>query len=363
MSARQPHASPVSDALTALLVLVVSGLEAWLLMRALGDPTAIPALLQLHGLVAAGLLLSAYGLRRAGGDDPAFLLFVVATVFLGPLGAAGAGFAAILRRAFAWRSRPFSDWYQALFPEERQDRTRALYEKVVLRGHGPAERSTVAPFADVIALGSLQEKQAAIALIASSFRPEFAVALRAALNDQEAAVRVQAAAAVARIEHQFLQRSMALDARRAADPDDVDLLMEAARHHEALSATGLVDEGRARESAEAALALYLEAVSRQPAGAARADATGAAGRLMLRLDRAEEAVDLLAPAAGADDAPSALIAAYLEALFRLRRFVDLREFCLRLRESGPNRIPKAVEDAFELWTEDTPQPLLQAKAA
>ncbi|WP_198374501.1 hypothetical protein [Neoroseomonas rubea] len=363
MSARHEPPSPITEALAALLVLVVAVLEAWLLLRAVADPSAIPAALQLHGLIALGTLLAAYGLRGAGGDDPAFLLFVVASVFLGPLGVAGAAVAALLRRIFAWRARPFAEWYQALFPEERPDRTRALYERVVLRGHGPAERSTVAPFADVIALGSLQEKQAAIALIASGFRPEFAIALRAALNDQEAAVRVQAASAVARIEQQFLQRSMALEARRAADRDDPDLLMEAARHHEALSATGLIDETRAQEAAEAALTLYLAAVARTPDGAARGDATVAAARLLLRLGRAEEAVRLLAPAAEADQATPGLVAVYLEGLFRLRRFVDLREFCLRLREAGSARLPDRVEEALTLWTEDAPQPMLPAKAA
>ncbi|MBP0465230.1 hypothetical protein J5Y09_14995 [Roseomonas sp. PWR1] len=363
MSAHEEAPSPITEALAALLVLVVAILEGWILVRAVADPTAIPAALQLHGLIALGTLLAAYGLRRAGGDDPAFLLFVVAAVFLGPLGVAGAAVAALLRRLFVLRARPFAEWYVALFPEERQDRTREIYERVVLRGHGPAERSTVAPFADVIALGSLQEKQAAIALIASGFRPEFANALRAALNDQEAAVRVQAAAAVARIEQQFLQRSMTLDARRSADPDNRDLIMEAARHHEALSATGLIDETRARESAEDALALYLDAVARTPAGPARTDATAAAGRLLLRLGRAEEAVRLLAPAAEEDQASPSLVAAYLEGLFRLHRYVDLREFCLRLREAGAARLPDQVEEALSLWTEDASQPMLPAKAA
>lgn len=363
MSAPGRTASPLAEGLAAIIVLVVAALEGWLLLRALLDPAAIPSILMLHGFVALGLLIAAYGMRGTVTESPDFLLFVVATVFLGPLGVAGAAGAALLTRIYAWRATPFEEWYRALFPEERQDRTRELYERVVLRGHGPAERSTVAPFADVMTLGSLQEKQAAIALIASGFRPEFAVALRAALNDQEAAVRVQAASAVARIEQHFLRRSMALEARRAVDPSDPVLLMELAGHYAALSATGLIDEMRAKEAAEASLALYVDAAARARDEATRLEATGAAGRLMLRLGRPDEAERVLAPIATTDQATPDLVAPYLEALFRLRRFVDLRQLCLRLRDSGSAGLPQGVEEALALWTEDAPQPMLPAQAA
>lgn len=363
MSVSDRAVSPILEGLAALIVFVVAALEAWFLVRVLRAPETVLSILQLHGLVALGLLLAAYGMRGRITESPHFLLFVVATVFLGPIGVAGAAGTALLARVHAWRATPFEEWYRALFPEERQDRTRELYEKVVLRGHGPAERSTVAPFADVMSLGSLPEKQAAIALIASHFRPEFAVALRAALNDQEAAVRVQAAAAVARIEQQFLRRSMTLEARRTADPTDPALLMELADHYGALSATGLIDETRAREAAEAALALYIDAAARAGKEEARLAATGAAGRLLLRLGRPDEAERMLAPIATGDQATPDLVAPYLEALFRLRRFVDLRQLCLRLRDAGSAGLPEGVEEALALWTEDAPQPMLPAQAA
>lgn len=363
MSAQGRSGAPLTEGLAVLTVLVVAALEAWLVLRVVAEPEAALSILPLHGLVALGLLLAAFGMRGSVTERPHFVLFVVATVFLGPFGVVGAAGAALLSRAHAWRATPFEEWYRALFPEERRDRTRELYEKVVLRGHGPAERSTVAPFADVISLGSLQEKQAAIALIASHFRPEFAVALRAALNDQEAAVRVQAAAAVARIEQQFLRRSIALEARRAADSSDPTLLMELAGHYGALSATGLVDETRAREAAESALALYIDVRDRTEDEAVRVAAAGAAGRLLLRLGRTDEAERLLAPTATSDRATPDVVAPYLEALFRLRRFVDLRQLCIRLRDAGSEGLPEGVEDALALWTEDAPQPMLPAHTA
>ncbi len=363
MSAQARNGAPLTEVVAALIVLIVAALEAWLLLRVILEPEAVLSILPLHGLVSLGLLLAAFGMRGSVTESPHFLLFVVATVFLGPLGVAGAAGAALLTRVHAWRAMPFEEWYRALFPEERQDRTRELYEKVVLRGHGPAERSTVAPFADVMSLGSLQEKQAAIALIASHFRPEFAVALRAALNDPEAAVRVQAAAAVARIEQQFLRRSMALEARRAADPADPSLLMELASHYGALSVTGLIDETRAREAAEAALALFVDAAARTRDEATRLAATGAAGRLLLRLGRPDQAERLLAPVATSGQATPEVVAPYLEALFRLRRFVDLRQLCIGLRDAGSAGLPEGVEEALALWTEDAPQPMLPAQAA
>ena len=94
----------------------------------------------------------------------------------------GASFSAALRWVFARRSTPFERWYASLFPKMAASPTRALYERIALRGAGPAARSTVAPFADVIALGTVQEKQSVVTMVADEFRPAFAPALRSALT-------------------------------------------------------------------------------------------------------------------------------------------------------------------------------------
>lgn len=342
-----------------LTVLLASGTEAWLLLRFWQDAAELPRLLALHGGIAAGTAITAFGLRHHAGREPVFLVFVISVVFLGPLGVAGACLSAVMRRAFAWRDRPFAEWYASLFPEEPQDRVRALHDRVVQRGHGPRARVTVAPFSDVMALGTLQEKQAAIGLIAARFEPSFAPALRAALNDAEAAIRVQAASAVARIENRFLQRSMAIEERLTAKPDDPAILIEAARHHEAIATAGLLDEGRARQAAVEAVQLYRRLLSLPDARQLMEDAVTGAARMLLLVGEAEKAARLLAPVAARADAPATLLGLHLEALFRLHRFVDLREFCLRLDAAREARLPKPLREALRMWrSDDAARPML-----
>lgn len=354
--------SPRIGWIAAPIVLAVVATEAWLLHRFLAEPGRLRELLVLHVLLATALAMAAFGLRRSAGREPIFLLFAVLVGFLGPAGVVAVAFAALARLAFAWRARPFAEWYAALFPAEGQDRVRVLHDRIVLRGHGPAARLTVAPFADVMDLGTLEEKRAAIALMAARFQPAYAPALRAALNDTEAAVRVQAASAVGRIEQDFLSRGMALDARIAAAPGDMAAIEAAARNHEALAGSGLLDEGRARAAAEAALALRRQAMRAAAPDTRPAEHLAAAARLLLRLGRAEEAHRLLAPAMKAEDEAPALLPPYLESLFRLHRHVELRGFARALDETRLALLPDAVREALSLWRAE-PMPALPGRAS
>ena len=67
-----------------------------------------------------------------------------------------------------------------LFPKITATWTQALYRRIVLRGGGPPKRSTVAPFLDIMALGTVQQKRVVIAMIADKFHPAFAPALQSA---------------------------------------------------------------------------------------------------------------------------------------------------------------------------------------
>jgi hypothetical protein len=357
MKSVSPSATTGSYLLAACAILLLAGMELWIGLQLLQRRTQPADLLPMHTAAAFIAILTQFTLRKSLGRRPMVQMFLATTIFLGPLGVLGTAVAALLEQGFAWRARPFSEWYDALFPPADADQTRALYESVVLHGHGPMERSTVAPFADVIALGSLEEKRAAIALMAGRFRPEFAPALQAALNDREPAIRVQAASAVARIEHRFLQRSMKLEECRLARPNDPDLLMETARHHEELAATGLIDEGRAREAVRLAVSLHLRLISMHAPH--RQDSVAAVGRLLLRLDHFEEAARLLAPAASRVGAPPAIVEPYLESLFQLHRFAELRDFCQRVRPQHDDRFCDASKAAIQLWSENAAPTLLQ----
>jgi tetratricopeptide (TPR) repeat protein len=229
--------------------------------------------------------------------------------------------------------------------------TRALYERLALRGGGPGTRSNVAPFSDVMALGTVQQKQAVITMIADEFQPSFAPALRSALNDAEPAIRVQAATASARIENHFLERSMALEEQRAAAPDDPDVLLALARHHDEYADTDLLDTSRAQGERRQALEYYDRVERFRPGDPGVAEALG---RLLLRLGQPERAVGYLEPLAEGGEASPAALASYLEGLYRLRRLGRLRAAARRLgKRIAASDQPEEVREAARLWAEGT----------
>ena len=315
-----------------------------------------PSLLLAHLAVCGALGGAAAVFRRYGGRDAGFLLLVVATAALGPMGAAGASFSAALRCVFARRSTPFERWYASLFPEMAASPTRTLYQRIALRGAGPAARSTVAPFGDVIALGTVQEKQSVVTMVADAFRPAFAPALRSALNDSEPAIRVQAATASARIENRFLERSMALEERRAATPGDADALLALARHHDEYADTGMLDTSRAQGERRQALEHSLSAERLRPGDP---QVTEAIGRLLLRLGEFERAAACLEREVERPDASAVALGCYLECLYQLRDLQGLRDAARRHRDRiAASDLPDELREAVRLWAGGTPDDLL-----
>jgi polysaccharide biosynthesis protein PelE len=282
--------------------------------------------------------------------NPGFLLFTVCTLAMGPLGALGTGLTVALRRSFALRATPFEEWYAVLFPKIIATRTQALYRRIVLRGGGPPKRSTVAPFLDIMAVGTVQQKRVVIAMIADKFHPAFAPALQSALNDSEPAIRVQAATAVAYIESSFLNRSMTLQARREECPGDAKIILELARHHEECADSGLLDDGRAQAELTKALACCERVGELRPGDQLVAES---AARLLLRLDRTEEAMLRLQPLVTGSDPSAEALAGYFACLFRRGQFERLREAC---REFGDRidltALPNGVGEALRLWSGD-----------
>jgi tetratricopeptide (TPR) repeat protein len=357
MDALPPTAGPAPQAVSsvwaraAMTILSFGTICAELAIFAAAlDSIALPASLPLVQLAVTGVLLGATAmLYQCGGRDPVFLLLVISTTAMGPFGAVGAGLGAALRWLFARRATPFEEWYAALFPKLEISPTRELYERIALRGGGPDIRSSVASFSDVMVLGSFQQKQAVISLIADEFRPSFASALRSALNDAEPAIRVQAATACTRIENRFLERVITLEERRAAAPNEPDVLLALALHHDAYANTGLLDAGRAHDERRQAFDWYERVVRLQP------DAPGvkqAMGRLLLRLDQPERALEYLECLAERPEATPEVLAWYMECLYRLRRIDSLRHAAhLHKVRIAASDLPYEVREAVRLWAD------------
>ena len=150
-----------------------------------------------HVLCALGAAHSAW--RSATPPRRQAVLLAVTTSALGPVGALGTLLSVCLEAAFRPYAAPFTDWYDRIFAEEDELENDAFLQRLAIGGDPVSGSIQLTSFRDILAFGTIEQKQAIIALIARRFTPAFAPALRLALEDPIAAVRVQAAAAAASI--------------------------------------------------------------------------------------------------------------------------------------------------------------------
>ncbi|MBY6263604.1 hypothetical protein EI613_17035 [Azospirillum sp. 412522] len=340
---------------TAELVAVTLGvglLDSGALALGFTDvPFAVPLGAVLHLLLCALVGLWLRSRARRGRDLRLAGLLLVTLVPLGPLGAACTLMTAALLALFSRYATGFQDWYLSLFPDSETGPAQELYELIVT-GRENAHLVAGESFTDVMSVGSPQQKQAVIALVARHFRPAFTPALKAGLADADPSVRVQAATATARVEHEFNERWLALDHTARAHPGDASSLTALARHLDDYAFCGLLDSNREAEIRDKALDGYRRSLDLAP------DEDGVRhdlGRLLLRCGLASEAADRLEPLV--DRTPDRRILFwYAESLFRLGRFADLRALAVRRSDllGEGAELPDTLRDVFALWRGDGP---------
>nr|WP_246513141.1 tetratricopeptide repeat protein [Azospirillum picis] len=198
-----------------------------------------------------------------------------------------------------------------------------------------------------MSVGTPPQKQAVIALVARHFRPAFTPALKAGLADADPSVRVQAATATARVEHEFNERWLSLDAAAQSGHDDPEALAALARHLDDYAFCGLLDTNREAEIREKALDGYRRALDLSPdEDGLRLDL----GRLLLRCGLPSEAAERLEPLVDSTGDARVLFW-YAESLFRLGRFAELRALQSRRPEllGDETALPDTLRDVFALW--------------
>lgn len=332
----------VAVALTALAV------EAGIVLLAAGLwPVHGAAYGAVAGHLALSVLLALWlPMRRRRGLDLRLPgLLALTTLFLGPLGPAATLGCAVLFAIFSRYAMGFQDWYLSLFPESQVEPAQELYELIV-SGREQAHMAAAESFTDVMAVGTPAQKQAVVALVARHFRPAFTPALKQGLSDADPSVRVQAATATARVEHEFAERWQALDKAVASNPDDVATRFALARHLDDYAFCGLLDANREAEVRQKALEGYRTCTAMAPDEEIR----HAFGRLLLRLDLVKEAADTLETLVDrASD--RGILVWYAESLFRLGRFADLRALCVRRPDifGLDADLPDTLRDVIGLW--------------
>jgi hypothetical protein len=179
----------------SLVALVALAAECALMRYYLADGLAWIAL---TAHVAVSLALSAWWRlsSAARADIRLPMLLTVSTAALGHAGAAGTLVTIMLAHWYGRNALPFEEWYQSLFPDTERDDNVEMLNRIA--DAESRDGGSVSAFNDVLAFGSLPQKQSLIALIGSSFRPLFGPVLKKALLDNNNAIRVQAGATLAR---------------------------------------------------------------------------------------------------------------------------------------------------------------------
>jgi hypothetical protein len=277
----------------------------------------------MHMPIVAGLALWTWRSKRFRGDIGWPLLLTTLLAVFGPLGALGTLVTMSLTRFYSRSAIPFEEWYASLFPERHLDPNSELVQRI--RAHlstGTPGAAGVTPFVDILAFGTLAQKQELITLVTKHFQPAFAPALRMALRDPNNSIRVQGASSVTKIENDLMARSMELCDAVKSQPANPQLQLALAAHYDEYAATGLLDPEQEAASRESALETYRKYLTLQP-GDERARA--AAGRLLLRAGRAAEALDWIGGSIARGHLSADTLLPYMESLFSLHRYSDLRE--------------------------------------
>lgn len=183
------------------VVFALAAAMAELLVVAMPLITRLPIeiALALHLIVISALGFALYRRRQAQADLTAPLLILIAASTAGPVGGV------IGLMALAWLSRPaqpsvlLEAWYNRIALSTSVDPETQLADRIasgrVIDTSAPPPLALVG----IVRHGTLQERQAALGLVARFFHMNYLAALSDALRSDVPVIRVQAAAVAARI--------------------------------------------------------------------------------------------------------------------------------------------------------------------
>jgi hypothetical protein len=278
------------------------------------------------GLLTHGMLvvMAAGRLQRCrGGDKALWLIGVLATAMVGPLGAICGTALAIRER----RTRPSHDllaaWYKRICGEVAADHVDQVQEAILTGRAVRAGSAGSRRFADIIEHGTLSEKQALLGLIGLKYHNDYFPILGLALRNKDACVRAQAAAVFVKLKEEFKNRLNASVAIQSSDAGPKDREEALARADTILqcAGSGFIDAAAARDAHSVAKELCKSTIS---GGQASVSEEALHYRALAANDEHLELVHTLqSRAATLDSAAQTLLANSLISLRRHRELHDL----------------------------------------
>jgi hypothetical protein len=229
--------------IVAVAAVVAAIAETTILYATASGSMAWPFFLLAHAGIVGVLFGWVHLTGRTRGNTAIPLLTTIAVAATGPIGAVAAlvMFAASARRVED--SSLLDDWYERIANAVEADEVTRLCEQVATGRTSALTGAPPASFAAIMERGSLNDRQAALGIIARNFHADYLPALMLALKSPEPVIRVQAAAVATRVRGSLRALvDKTADMSEAVQPGTGSALTAAAQLDAAIT-SGLLDEG------------------------------------------------------------------------------------------------------------------------
>ena len=331
-------------ALDGFIALSVALVETWAILLWFDWQVDGATLLALHVILTSLLIARAWRLQRIGQDWRFAGVLAAATAAFSVFGAWGSIVAAMA----LWLGHGqvgSIGWWESLVADEAREP--GLYiEKESSATHEGAVKRRVNSVRHVMSVGTYTEKMKLIAALSRAPRPELMSLLRDAVNDRDAAVRVQAATVIERFEHRFTQKWLVLSKRLASQDHDSEACMALADHCDEYAYLGVADAARRADVRADAIQLYRRVLEGNPNYRRVALLLT---RILVRDGNYVDAIAVRAQAGGEFESIGEILW-YCEALFGLREFDRLRRTLSdHVKAKYIEQMPTKVKNAVALW--------------
>jgi hypothetical protein len=278
-------------------------------------------------------------------------------LFLGPLGC----FISIVSNTFNFiYSRKlkvsFSDWlfnylYEADPNEKDSDK---IYKRIVSGQEVFAESIDTEPLIDIMSFGSLEQKQSALIKAVKNFRPQLMMpVLQMGLDDSNNAIRVQAAAGLAKIQDDFHKKYTFYEHKVMENTENTEDLVDFAKLCEEYSASQLLNSERKAAIIKKSAELYERCIALSPDNA---DLKISLIRMIMINRQTDRAYELLTEVLPLIKNPSPSTAhTLMELLFKMNRFAEMRHFANEWKLEMNKNFGYAINEKIDLWSGSSPE--------
>ena len=272
--------------------------------------------------------------------------------FLGPMGC----FIAIVSSTFnLFYSRKlkisFSDWlFSYLYADDHNEKdSDKIYKRIVSGQEIFADSIDTEPLIDIMSFGSLEQKQAALIKAVKHFRPQLMMpVLQMGLDDPNNAIRVQAAAGLAKIQDDFHKKYTVYERKVMENTESTEELIDFAKLCEEYSASQLLNSERKAAVIKESITLYERCVALSPDNT---DLKISLIRMLMISGKTDRAHELLTEVLPLIKTPSPAIAhTLMELLFKMNRFAEMRHFANEWKADMNKNFGYAINEKIDLWS-------------